>query len=88
MNEEALVIIKYFGNDYVTYFILTTTLKNHINLQIHESVFNMEEVKKQYVNLIENVDTKNTFLIELCIININHHLTFLDQEFLLSFLYD
>lgn len=61
-------------------------MKNHIKLQIHESVFNMEEVKTQYAKLIGDIDNKNIFSIELNIININHHLNYLDQEFLLSFL--
>lgn len=86
MNETALLIIKYYGNDYAKYFILSLMLKNHINLQLDDSVFNMDEVKNEYKQLIENIDNKNTFSIEHSIICINHHLTLIDQEFQLSFL--
>lgn len=50
MNESALYLIEVYGNDYTTYFILSIILKNHINLQLHKSVFNMAEVKKSIVN--------------------------------------
>ena len=86
MNEEALLIIKYYGNDYAAYFILSLTLKNHIRLQLDDSVFNMDEVKKEYIQLIKNIDTKNPFSIEHSIISINHNLTLIDQEFQFSFL--
>ena len=86
MNETALLIIKYNGNDYVNYFILSLILKNHIKLQLDDSVFNMDEVKNEYKQLIENIDNKNAYSIEHSIISINHHLTLIDQEFQLSFL--
>ena len=86
MNETALLIIKYYGNDYAKYFILSLTLKNHINLQLDDSVFNMDEVKNEYMKLIKNIDNKDAFSIEHSIISINHHLTLIDQEFQLSFL--
>lgn len=47
MNEEALLIMKYFGNDFATYFILSLILKNHIKLQLDDSMFNMDTVKKR-----------------------------------------
>lgn len=86
MNEEALLIIKYFGNDYAVYFISSLILKNHIKLQLNESVFNMDEVKLEYIKLINDIDNKNSFSIEHSIISINHKLTLIDQEFQLSFL--
>lgn len=86
MNETALLIIKYYGNEYAKYFILSLILKNHINLQLDDSMFNMDEVKKEYINLIKNIDTKNSFSIEHSIVSINHNLTLIDQEFQLSFL--
>lgn len=86
MNEEALLIIKYYGNDYAAYFILSLILKNHIKLQLDDSVFNMDEVKKEYLQLIKNIDKKDSFSIEHSIVSINHNLTLIDQEFQLSFL--
>ena len=86
INEEALLIIKYHGNNYANYFILSLLLKNHINLQLDDSVFNMDEVKKEYTQLINNIENKNSFLIENRINSINHKLTLIDQEFQLSFL--
>ena len=84
MNENALLLIEVYGNDYAKYFILSIILKNHINLQLHDSVFNMEEVQEKYMKLIENIDTKNIFSIRFEINSINHNLALLDQEFLLS----
>lgn len=86
MNEEALLIIKYYKDDNETYFYSSSILKNHINFQLDDSVFNMDEVKKQYRQLIKNIDNKNAFSIEQSIIGVNHYLTLLNQEFLLSFL--
>lgn len=86
MNEQALLIIKYYGNDYATYFILSLILKNHINLQLDDSVFNMDEVKNEYIKLVKNIDKKDSFSIEHSIVSINHNLTLIDQEFQLSFL--
>lgn len=86
MNETALLIIRHYGNDYAKYFILSLILKNHINLQLDDSMFNMDEVKNEYINLIKNIDTKNSFSIEHAIVSINHNLTLIDQEFQLSFL--
>lgn len=86
MNEETLLIIKYYGNDYATYYILSLVLKNHIYLQLEDSVFNMDEVKKEYIQLIKHIDNKDSFSIERSIISINHYLTLIGQEFQLSFL--
>lgn len=86
MNEEALLIIKYYRNNDAAYFVSSLILKNHINLQLHDSVFNMDEVKEQYIELIKNIDNKNVFSIEHSIISLNHHLILLNQEFQLSFL--
>ena len=84
MNESALLLIEDYGNDYVTYFILSIILKNHINLQLDKSVFNMVEVQEKYLKLINDIDNKNIFSIKFEIIGINHQLALLDQEFLLS----
>lgn len=84
MNERALLLIEDYGNDYVTYFILSIILKNHINLQFDKSVFNMVEVQEKYLKLINDIDNKNIFSIKFEIIEINHQLALLDQEFLLS----
>lgn len=84
MNEHALLLIEVYGNDYATYFILSIVLKNHINLQLHKSVFNMVEVQEKYRKLIENIDNKNIFSIKSEIISTNHKLSLLNQEFLLS----
>ena len=86
MNEEALLIMKYFGNDFATYFILSLILKNHIKLQLDDSMFNMDAVKKEYIKLMKDIDDKNSFSIEHSIISINHNITLIDQEFQLSFL--
>lgn len=86
MNETALLIIRYYGNDYAKYFILSLTLKNHINLQLDDSMFNMDEVKNEYIKLIKDIDNKNSFSIEHSIVSINHNLTLIDQEFQFSFL--
>ena len=84
MNENALLLIEVYGNDYAKYFILSIILKNHINLQLHDSVFNMEGVQEKYIKLIKDIDTKNIFSIRFEINSINHKLALLDQEFLLS----
>ncbi len=84
MNETALLLIEVYRNDYASYFVLSIVLKNHINLQLHKSVFNMVEVREKYRKLIENIDNKDIFSIKLEIISINHELSLLDQEFLLS----
>ena len=44
----------------------------------------MVEVREKYRILIENIDNKDIFSIKLEIISINHELSLLDQEFLLS----
>lgn len=44
----------------------------------------MVEVREKYRKLIENIDNKDIFSIKLEIISINHELSLLDQEFLLS----
>ena len=51
-----------------------------------DSVFNEENVKKYYLNLIKNIDNGDIFSIKMDICHINHYLIVLDQEFLLSFL--
>lgn len=84
MYESALLLIEIYGNDYATYFILSIILKNHINLQLHNSVFNMEEVREKYIKLIENIDKKNIFSIKFEINSINQKLALLNQEFFLS----
>ena len=84
MNEYALLLIEVYGNDYAKYFILSIILKNHINLQLDKSVFNMEDVREKYRKLIVNIDNKDIFSIKFEIISINHELSLLDQEFLLS----
>ena len=86
MYEMALLLIEVYGNNDANYFILSIILKNHISLQLHDSVFNMVEVQDKYLQLIEYIENKNVFLIKFEIITINHELAILDQEFLLSFL--
>lgn len=85
-NEEALIIFEYFSKKSNEYLYHSNTLKNEINLQLDDSVFNEENVKKYYLNLIKNIGNGDIFSIKMDICHINHYLRVLDQEFLLSFL--